>query len=55
MISIRNTAIAAITAAAFGASASSAAALNPQPLPPRHGVVMLNPQPLPPFHEPSDG
>jgi hypothetical protein len=54
MNSVRSTAIAAITAVACGVSASSALALNPQPLPPGlHGPVLLNPQPLPPRHEPT--
>jgi hypothetical protein len=52
-----------LLAATLGASlmvcTSSALALNPQPLPPRHDPLVLvaseiNPQPLPPFrHEPS--
>jgi hypothetical protein len=39
---------AALAALAVGLAAEGAAALNPQPLPPRIGYVFLNPQPLPP-------
>jgi len=44
-------AIGATAIVGFAASASTAAALNPQPLPPleHHTTVFLNPQPLPPI------
>jgi hypothetical protein len=45
------TCAAAVATASFAVAASPAAALNPQPLPPRvvrPTTVFLNPQPLPP-------
>jgi len=40
----------AVAAVCSTVGASSALALNPQPLPPAaHGAVFLNPQPLPPL------
>jgi hypothetical protein len=49
---IRLLATAAVATVSFGATAGTALALNPQPLPPMPAVTglhFLNPQPLPPI------
>ncbi len=52
-INVKRSVVAAAATAivGFAATASTAAALNPQPLPPleHHTTVFLNPQPRPPL------